>query len=513
MFMFDFRFITPILFLLSSCAQVGTISGGPKDQQAPRIVSCNPEDGQRNVNVDFILIEFDEFINLQKPNENIILLPSNVEYDFLLKGRELKINFKDKLKENTTYSLYLNEAIKDITEGNDSLIQIAFSTGNEIDDNEAYFHVFDGFSGDVQKETLVALYDSLNQILPTYFSNTDLAGYSKLRALKEGSFFYAAFIDENKNRIRDGEELQFASDIPIIIDSNYSDTLQLYITKPEMRALGIEASFINPYLLEVIKPNNRSFDQLVMDSIIDSSNYQIIEENIRRYSLKYYYKSIEIQIDTLNKKVRNDEDITELTRIEPVKKLELLPGKCCFQIDFEAPIDSISTRVGAFRLMNLEDSLVNPLNTFDLKSNQIDFNLDSYDFSKALLTIDSASLYAYNGVCNDRIEFVLQRKKDEDLGVLNLSVSTDMDSWFVELMQKGESVSVIYGLNNSETLVFDQLIPGSYTLSIVGDKNKNDKWDPFDPILFKGPEKRFEYGKPIKIKANWEHDIDFVINP
>ena len=48
--------------------------------------------------------------------------------------------------------------------------------------------------------------------------------------------------------------------------------------------------------------------------------------------------------------------------------------------------------------------------------------------------------------------------------------------------------------------------------NIVGDKNKNDKWDPFDPILFIGPEKRFEYGKPIKIKANWEHEIDFVIN-
>jgi uncharacterized protein (DUF2141 family) len=492
---------------------VGTISGGPKDQKAPRIVSCNPEDGQRNVNADVIFIEFDEFINLQKPNENIILLPSNVEYDYLLKGKELQINFKEKLKENTTYSLYLNEAIKDITEGNDSLIQIAFSTGIEIDENEAYFHVFDGFSGDVQKEVLVALYDSLNQIQPTYFSNTDPAGYSKLRALKEGSFFYAAFIDENKNRIRDGEEFQFASDIPIIIDSAYTDTLELYITKPEMRVQGIEASFINPYLLEVMKPNDRSFDQLIMDSIIDSSNYRTIEENIRRYSFKYYYQSIDLQIDTLNKKVRNDDDIQELTLIKPLKKLELLPGKCCFQIDFEAPIDSLSGKTRAFRLMNLEDSLVITLNTPDFQSNKIDFNLDSFVFSKALLTIDSASVYAYNSVCNDRIEVVIQRKKDEDLGVLNLKVSTDMDSWFVELMQKGESVSVIYGLDSSETLLFDQLSPGSYTLNIVGDENKNDKWDPFDPILFIGPEKRFEYGKPIKIKANWEHEIDFVINP
>ena len=169
-------------------------------------------------------------------------------------------------------------------------------------------------------------------------------------------------------------------------------------------------------------------------------------------------------------------DIQELILIKPLKKVELLPGKCCFQIDFEAPIDSLSGKTGAFRLMNLEDSLVITLNTPDFQSNQIDFNLDPFVFSKALLTIDSASVYAYNSVCNDRIEFVLQRKKDEDLGVLNLSVSTDMDSWFVELMQKGESVSVIYGLNNSETLVFDQLIPGSYTLSIVADKNKNDKF-------------------------------------
>ena len=164
MFMFDCRFIIPILFLLSSCAQVGSISGGPKDQQPPRIISCNPHDGQKNVNVDYILIEFDEYINLQKPNENIVLLPANVEYEYILKGKELQINFKEKLKENTTYSLYLNEAVKDITEGNDSLIQIAFSTGNEIDANEAYFHVFDGFSGDVQKEVLIGLYLSLIHI-------------------------------------------------------------------------------------------------------------------------------------------------------------------------------------------------------------------------------------------------------------------------------------------------------------------------------------------------------------
>ena len=513
MFMLDLRYIIPILYFLTSCAQVGTISGGPKDQNPPRITSCIPNDGQTNVNMNYISIEFDEFINLQKPNENIILLPSNVDYEFEHKGRELKIKFKEALKENTTYSLYLNEAVKDITEGNDSLIQIAFSTGNEIDRNEANFYVLDGFSGDVQKDVLVGFYDSLAQIEPTYFSKTDQKGYCKLRALKEGSFFYAVFFDENKNRIRDPEELQFASRKPIEIDSLYKDTLELLITKPEKKVLGIEASFITPYLLEVLIPDNHSFDEISIDSVLPSPNFENTEEHIRRYTFDQYYPSINIRLDTLIKRVRNEKDIVELTLLEPLKKFDLLPGKCCVQMDFEATIDSVSIDKSVFRLINLEDSIVFNLPPPKSSLNQLYFDVDSYDFKRAQLTIDSSSLFATNGLSNDQINILIERKKDEDLGVLNLNVSTKMDSWFVELMQKGEIISTIYGQNQTEIIRFDQLIPGNYTLNIVGDENKNNKWDPFDPILYNGPEKRFEYGKLVKIKANWEHEIDFIISP
>ena len=56
------------------------------------------------------------------------------------------------------------------------------------------------------------------------------------------------------------------------------------------------------------------------------------------------------------------------------------------------------------------------------------------------------------------------------------------------------------------------MLPGTYTISVVGDTNKNDKWDPFDPVDFSGPEGRYVHAKQVRIKANWEHQIDFRIS-
>ena len=49
MHMLAYRYIIGIAILLSACAQVGSISGGPKDVTPPRIVSCTPNDGQKMV--------------------------------------------------------------------------------------------------------------------------------------------------------------------------------------------------------------------------------------------------------------------------------------------------------------------------------------------------------------------------------------------------------------------------------------------------------------------------------
>ena len=510
--MLTFRYlIITVVLLTSSCAQVGSISGGAKDVIAPRIEACNPCDGYLNAKVEQMTIEFDEFVKLQNPTENIILLPANVEYEYSLKGKTLQIDFQEKLKENTTYSLYLNGAIKDITEGNDSLIQIAFSTGPEIDKNNAYFIVSDGYTGKLNENVLIGLYDSLTQIEPTYFSKSDKEGYSRLRALKEGSFFYAAFIDENKNRIRERDEIQFASKTPIYLDSTFSDTLNLSITIPKVELLNIDSKFVTPYILELSIPNWVSFDSLKFKDldldVLDSYNF---EENTRRYIVPEYLESIEINIDTLNKKVRNDEDLSLLGLLNPIKKLELFPDDCCIELDFEAPIYSLN---GKFSMLNLNDSSMIEFDSsqisFDL--NQLKIDLTNQSFSKAMFRIDSAAVSTINGIVNDKMNFVIDRKVEEDLGIITVSVDSDLESWFIELFQNNTLVSAQTDFHKSGIVSFVNLKPGNYDINIVEDNNNNSRWDPFNPKDYTGPEKRFIYNRKIKVKANWEHEVDFKI--
>ncbi|MDB3905077.1 Ig-like domain-containing protein [Crocinitomicaceae bacterium] len=509
--MLTFRYLIIIVLLTSACAQVGSISGGEKDVTAPRIEACNPSDGQLNAEVGQMTIEFDEFVKLQNPAENIILLPANIEYEYSIKGKVLQIDFQEELKENTTYSLYLNGAIKDITEGNDSLIQIAFSTGPEIDKNEAYFIVSDGFTGKLSEDVFIGLYDSLTQIEPTYFSKSDEQGYSRLRALKEGSFFYAAFIDENKNRIRDRDEIQFASKTSIYLDSTFSDTLNLSITTPKVELFNIDGKFVTPYILELSIPNWVSFDALKFKDLdLDVLYTSNLEENTRRYIVPEYLESIEINIDTLNKKVRNEEDLSILSLINPIKKLELFPDDCCIKLDFEAPIYSLN---GKFSMVNLNDSSVIEFDSsqisFDV--NQVVIDLKNQSFSKAMFNIDSATVSTINGIANEKVTFIVDRKVEEDLGIINVIVNSDLESWFIELFQNKKLVSVQTGFSKSEPVSFVNLKPGNYDFNIVEDKNKNSRWDPFNPKDYTGPEKRYIYNRTIKVKANWEHEVDFII--
>jgi len=119
--------------LLSACAQVGTITGGPTDEFAPRVMSASIADKQRNVKTSEQLLVFDEFIKLDQPQQRIQLMPADSRLQYELKGKTLRIIFLDTLQAQTTYTLMSNGGIKDLTEGNDSLMTWTFSTGPTLD--------------------------------------------------------------------------------------------------------------------------------------------------------------------------------------------------------------------------------------------------------------------------------------------------------------------------------------------------------------------------------------------
>ena len=85
------------LFLLHSCAQIGTITGGEKDTQPPKILKQNPENNTTNFKDNIISITFDEYVELVNPTETFRLSPTTDNSpNISIKGKTVGKKKRDK---------------------------------------------------------------------------------------------------------------------------------------------------------------------------------------------------------------------------------------------------------------------------------------------------------------------------------------------------------------------------------------------------------------------------------
>src|SRR5690606_40517420 len=63
------------LVLFTNCAKRGTITGGAKDTLAPVILSTLPENFSTSFDIKEIQINFDEYVKLNKVNQQLIISP------------------------------------------------------------------------------------------------------------------------------------------------------------------------------------------------------------------------------------------------------------------------------------------------------------------------------------------------------------------------------------------------------------------------------------------------------
>ena len=122
-------------YFLYSCANPVSPSGGPMDEDPPQLVNSEPPLFTKNFNVAKIKITFNEFIQLKDVTNQVIISPPMDEMpDFKVKGKSLIIELNEELKENTTYNIFMGNAVVDLTENNPAAnFQYVFSTGDMID--------------------------------------------------------------------------------------------------------------------------------------------------------------------------------------------------------------------------------------------------------------------------------------------------------------------------------------------------------------------------------------------
>lgn len=123
---------------LYSCANIASPNGGPYDEKPPKFISSIPLKNQINYQGKKVEIVFDELIQIDKPLENVIITPPQMEQPIVrAMGKKAVVKLLDSLKENTTYTIDFTSSIADNNEKNVlENFSIAFSTGETIDTME-----------------------------------------------------------------------------------------------------------------------------------------------------------------------------------------------------------------------------------------------------------------------------------------------------------------------------------------------------------------------------------------
>lgn len=135
-------------------------TGGPKDTTAPELKRATPQLNARNVTGNKVTLEFNEYVEVQDPLQNVFVSP--LQKNGIQIERSLNtviVRFKDTMKPNTTYSINFGDAIRDVHEGNIYRdFTYVFSTGNTIDSLSLSGNVFMAETSLADSTMSVALY-------------------------------------------------------------------------------------------------------------------------------------------------------------------------------------------------------------------------------------------------------------------------------------------------------------------------------------------------------------------
>lgn len=219
--------------MAASCARMGHPDGGWYDETPPTVVATSPAYGATGVKAHKVEIEFDEFVKIDNATENVIVSPPQMETpEIKSAGKKIKVELKDTLKENTTYTIDFSDAITDNNEGNPlGNYTYTFSTGEQIDTFQVAGNVLEAENLEPVKGMLVGLYtereDSAFLKLPMLrVARTDSRGHFVIQGVAPGSYRIYALQDADGNYrfSQKSEKIAFSNDS--IVPSSRPDVRQ-----------------------------------------------------------------------------------------------------------------------------------------------------------------------------------------------------------------------------------------------------------------------------------------------
>lgn len=225
-----------LMIIMHSCANMASPNGGPYDELPPKFIGSTPAPNQTNFKGKKIEILFNELIQLDKPSENVIITPPQMDLPIVrTAGHKAVIELMDTLKENTTYTIDFTNSISDNNEKNVlENFSFAFSTGGVIDTLEVSGILLNAENLEPMPGITIGLHNNLEDSsfvkLPFIrTSRTNDKGQFTIRNMAPGSYRIFALNDVNRDYRFDqpGEEIAFADSlvIPTFEFASRQDTL------------------------------------------------------------------------------------------------------------------------------------------------------------------------------------------------------------------------------------------------------------------------------------------------
>ena len=207
-YIISFSIVSGFFYLLSSCANIASPTGGLYDETPPRMLKSNPKNGSLNVKRKIIEIEFDENIKIEKPAEKVIITPPQISLPVIKSvGKKAVVELEDDLLENTTYTIDFTDAIVDNNEGNPlENFSLSFSTGDVLDTLAVSGVVLSASNLEPSQGIYVGMHSSLEDTAFTKvpfekISRTDSRGRFTVRGIAPGEYKIFALKDDNRDYI------------------------------------------------------------------------------------------------------------------------------------------------------------------------------------------------------------------------------------------------------------------------------------------------------------------------
>ena len=449
-------FMYVLSILGSGCAQIAAPTGGVRDTIPPVLLNANPPNHTLNFKGNRITLTYDEYVQLQKLQENLLVSPTpkitpNVES----KLRTVTVRIRDTLEPNTTYRFDLGNSIADYNEGNEvKNFSYIFSTGPYIDSLTFSGNVQLAETGKVDTTLLVFLYKDLDDSAvmkhkPRYITRVNAAGDFTFRNLPPGVYNVYALQDQSGQKVYNNREELFAFADTTVHVADSTNVVKLFAyaeEKPKPKPVATTTSAADKKLKyktsiegdrqDLLTPLTIEFNHLLKN--FDSLKIQLTD------MLFNQYKNITVTLDTTRKKV------------------------------------------------TVQNSW-----------------LDNSDY-RLIISKNFATDTSGVGLLKpDTIKF--KTKKESDYGSIKLNFK-NLEKFKNPVLQFVSNNEVVKSYPLTSAVWSAKLFnPGDYELRILEDANENGVWDPGNYHLKSQPEKAYAIPQKLNIKANWDNERDIIL--